>query len=113
MIHKMKGRRAAILTRRDQEREPRRQPARTEASPTSPAETNGVIINSSSGPMRSIEVSESPPVGFTAVNLRQPAAAEDRRPTSINEAARSTAEDAFGAPSNVTIINGRSVKDAS
>jgi hypothetical protein len=110
MIHKMKGRRTAILTRREQEREPRRQPTRTEGSPVSPAEINGANNNStSSRPVRSIEVSESPPVGFTAVNLRQ----QDRQPPSTNDAARSMVDDVFSTPSNVTIINGRSVKDAS
>ncbi|OCT50070.1 C6 finger domain protein [Cladophialophora carrionii] len=114
MIHKMKGRRTAILTRREQEREPRRQPTRTEASPASPPEINGVNNSSSGRPVRSIEVSQSPPVGFTAVNLRQPAAEDlDRRPPLTNDAPRSIGDDAFGTPSNITIINGRSVKDTS
>lgn len=103
----MKGRRTAILARRDQEVEARRQPARTEASPTSPVETNGV--GSSTRPVRSIEISQSPPVGFTAVNLRQSGVGEQdlRRPGLV--------DDTFSTPSasNITIINGKSIKDTS
>ena len=109
----MKGRRTAILARRDTEIEGRKPPARVEASPASPVGTNGV---SSSRPVRSIEVSQSPPVGFTAVNLRQPVSGDhDRRPVSANEAMREPADDLRRTPSasNITIINGRSVQDAS
>lgn len=66
MIHKMKNRRTAILSRREQEVESRKVALRTDGSPLSPADTNGVPNK----PVRSIEVSQSPPVGFTAVNLR-------------------------------------------
>ncbi|KIY02344.1 uncharacterized protein Z520_02482 [Fonsecaea multimorphosa CBS 102226] len=114
LIHKMKGRRTAILSRREQEAEAKRHATRTEAAPISPVDTNGV---SSARPMRSIEVSQSPPVGFTAVNLRQSAAAESdlRRPSSTSDVLRSTTDDAYGSSSagNVTIINGKSIKDAS
>jgi hypothetical protein len=99
----MKGRRTAILTRREQEKDVRKHPGRIEASPTSPIETNGV------GPkaLKSIEVSQSPPIGFTAVNLRQPGEQDRRTILAGNEP--------FSTPSagNITIINGRSIKDAS
>lgn len=111
MIHKMKNRRVAILSRREQEAEARRSSLRPEGTPTSPADLNGAIAK----PVRSIEVSQSPPVGFTAVNLRQPGAAEvEHRPSlgSGTDPARKAPDDFYGAQ-NVTIINGRSIKDAS
>src|ERR1700759_806868 len=108
----MKGRRTAILARRDQERGAKRPPVRTEASPVLPVETNGV---GGSRPVRSIEVSQSPPIGFTAVNLRQSAMDRDRGPDITNEVSKNVMDDAYGTTSatNSTIINGRSVKDAS
>ncbi len=116
-IHKMKGRRTAILARRDHELEGTKvMPAKAEPEPVSPAQTNGLNFNPITKPVRSIEVSQSPPIGFTAVNLRQPAPVEpDRRPTSSNDVVKSTRDETFSTPtaSNVTIINGRSVKDAS
>ncbi|KIW81333.1 hypothetical protein Z517_04358 [Fonsecaea pedrosoi CBS 271.37] len=114
LIHKMKGRRTAILSRRDQEAEAKRQATRTEAAPGSPMDTNGV---GSARAVRSIEVSQSPPVGFTAVNLRQSTAAESdlRRGSSSNDLLRSAGEETYGSSNagNVTIINGKSIKDAS
>ena len=113
----MKGRRAAILARRENELEGiKKTPAKVEAEPLSPVRTNGANFNTSSKPVRSIEVSQSPPIGFTAVNLRQPTIADqDRRPPSSNDAVKTTTDEVFGTPtaSNVTIINGRSIKDAS
>ena len=108
----MKGRRTAILSRREQEAESRRQAMRAEDSPVSPVEANGA---NSGRPVTSIEVSQSPPVGFTAVNLRQPVVEDSRRPASTNDAGRSAADDAYATPgaSNITIINGKSIKDAS
>lgn len=118
----MKGRRAAILARREHEEDKRKVAPFTEASPASPAETNGVNYTATK-PVRSIEVSQSPPVGFTAVNLRQPAtivtatatAEVERRPPSANDVMKRPTDDAFSTPvsGNVTIINGRSIKDAS
>ncbi|OQV10605.1 hypothetical protein CLAIMM_14582 [Cladophialophora immunda] len=114
LIHKMKGRRTAILSRREQEAEAKRHATRNEAPPISPVDTNGV---GSARPIRSIEVSQSPPVGFTAVNLRQSAPGELdlRRPSSTNDVLRSSADETYGSSSagNVTIINGKSIKDAS
>ncbi|KAK5051611.1 hypothetical protein LTR84_003263 [Exophiala bonariae] len=114
MIHKMKNRRTAILSRREQEAESRKPPQRTDASPLSPPDTNGVPNK----PVRSIEVSQSPPMGFTAVNLRHPGAAEaEPRPpgTGSGEAVRNHTSELFATPhaQNVTIINGKSIKDAS
>ncbi|OAP56302.1 hypothetical protein AYL99_09481 [Fonsecaea erecta] len=112
LIHKMKGRRTAILSRREHEAEAKRQVSRAEAPPMSPVDTNGV---GNARPMRSIEVSQSPP-GFTAINLRQSTGAESdlRRPSST-DVLRSTADDSYGSSGagNVTIINGKSIKDAS
>jgi hypothetical protein len=57
-------------------------------------------------PVRSVETA-SPPMGFTAVNVRQ-SAGDVHKPPSM------TAEDLFpSGPGNVTYINGRSVKGAS
>ncbi|KEF56976.1 uncharacterized protein A1O9_07166 [Exophiala aquamarina CBS 119918] len=114
MIHKMKNRRTAILSRREQEVESRKAPVRTEGSPLSPADTNGVTNK----PVRSIEPSQSPPLGFTAVNLRHTEAAEiEQRPQVIasNEIVSNHTAETFSTPNtpNVTIINGKSVKDAS
>ncbi|EXJ59460.1 uncharacterized protein A1O5_12085 [Cladophialophora psammophila CBS 110553] len=114
LIHKMKGRRTAILSRREQEAEAQRHAVRTEAPPFSPLDTNGA---SSIRAVRSVEASQSPPVGFRAVNLRQSTSAETdlRRPSSTNDVPRSTIDDSCGSSigGNVTIINGKSIKDAS
>lgn len=114
MIHKMKNRRTAILSRREQEVESRKVALRTDGSPLSPADTNGVPNK----PVRSIEVSQSPPVGFTAVNLRHAGAGEaDPRPqaTGGGESVRNHTAELFATPNtqNATIINGKSMKDAS
>lgn len=114
MIHKMKNRRTAILSRREQEAESRKAAVRTEGSPLSPADTNGVTNK----PARSIEPSQSPPMGFTAVNLRHADVPEvEQRPQVVgsNEIVRNHAAETFPTPntSNVTIINGKSIKDAS
>jgi hypothetical protein len=98
----MKGRRSAILARREAE-------GMTDTSPLqhsnslSLTEANGSV----SQPIRSVETA-SPPMGFTAVNTR----------ASGHEAAKitgMTADDLFPSTSmgKVTIINGRSIKDAS
>ncbi|EHY57230.1 hypothetical protein ABEF95_007343 [Exophiala dermatitidis] len=114
LIHKMKNRRTAILARREQEEELRRRNAMgPEASPMS-HETNGI---NTGRPLRSIEVSQSPPVGFTAVNLRQQAAgdAETRPSRGPGDTGRPQGEELYHTANagNVTIINGKSVKDAS
>lgn len=111
MIHKMKNRRTAILSRREHEAELiRRSAVRADGSPMSLVDTNGV---NSTKPVRSIETSQSPPAGFTAVNLRQSVVGEfDQRSPFSADALRNQAEDMY-TPSNVTIINGKSIKDAS
>lgn len=115
MIHKMKNRRTAILSRREQEAESKKQSLRT--SPLPVVETNGITNR----PVRSIEVSQSPPVGFTAVNLRQTTHVEpDTRPgapplppppNTVIEASRSGVDDS--ANQNVALINGQPPQDAS
>lgn len=113
MIHKMKGRRTAILSRREQEKEAKRNNLRSEGSPPSPIDTNGV---NSGRPVRSIEVSQSPPIGFTAVNLRQSISGDQDRRASASggDVLRAPADESYGSTTgNVTIINGKSVKDAS
>lgn len=106
----MKNRRNAILSRREQEAENvKRNAARSDGSPTSMLDTNGM---SNPQPMRSIEVSQSPPVGFTAVNLKQSGAGEATHRLSLSGEATRNAPDEMYA-SNVTIINGKSIKDAS
>lgn len=114
MIHKMKNRRTAILSRREQEAESRKQPHRNDGSPLSPADANGVTNK----PIRSIEVSQSPPAGFTAVNLRPTGAGEaEHRPQGAGngEGVRNHTAELFATPSaqNTAIINGKSIKDAS
>ncbi|KIX07742.1 uncharacterized protein Z518_02396 [Rhinocladiella mackenziei CBS 650.93] len=112
LIHKMKNRRTAILSRREQEAELRRNSLRSDGSPISPADTNGVNTGK---PVRSIEVSQSPPVGFTAVNLRQTGEQDPRTSGASGEMTRNHTDDLY-APSNtgnVTILNGKSIKDAS
>lgn len=100
LIHKMKGRRAAILTRRETESAVQPPQLRSTPSSTMHAEANG----STARPFRSVET-PSPPMGFTAVNPRH----------SISEAAKPPPEDLFPGPGtgNVTYINGRSIKGAS
>jgi len=118
MIHKMKNRRTAILSRREHEVESRRAAALAGGTPLSPADTNGVTNSVTNRPVRSIEPSQSPPLGFTAVNLRHadPAEAEQRpRVAGSNDIGRNHTAETFATPntSNVTIINGKSIKDAS
>lgn len=73
-------------------------------------DTNGVT---NPQPVSSIEASQSPPVGFTAVNLRHSGGGEHTARTSMGgEAFRNQPEELYSS-SNVTIINGKSIKDAS
>lgn len=110
LIHKMKNRRNAILSRREQEAENvKRNAARSDGSPMSVLDANGM---GNPQPARSIEVSQSPPVGFTAVNLKQPGGGEGTHRLSLSaETARNAPGEMYA--SNVTIINGKSIKDAS
>ncbi|KAK5561480.1 hypothetical protein LTR46_000285 [Exophiala xenobiotica] len=110
LIHKMKNRRTAILSRREQEAEAlKRNVVRSDGSPMSTLDTNGI---NNTQPVRSIEVSQSPPVGFTAVNLRQSIGGEgNQRPPLPSEPLRHPPDEVYS--SNVTIINGKSIKDAS
>lgn len=79
-------------------------------SPLSPIETNGL----SSKPVKSIERSQSPPTGFMAVNVRHSIPAEGELRTETAEPARVPPEEMFSSSGqNVTIINGKSIKDAS
>ena len=109
----MKSRRAAILTRREAEAESQRNPLRSNDSPMSPAEPS----RANGRPTTSVEQSQSPPVGFTAVNnVRQSVGEGDKRqPEPIKTSLPPAAEDPFAAPSTgkVTYINGRSIKGAS
>ncbi|KIW11691.1 hypothetical protein PV08_10993 [Exophiala spinifera] len=110
LIHKMKNRRNAILSRREQEAENvKRNAVRADGSPMSMVDTNGT---GNPQPVRSIEVSQSPPVGFTAVNLKPSGGSEGTPRASLSgETARNAPDDIYA--SNVTIINGKSIKDAS
>lgn len=106
----MKNRRTAILSRREQEAEAaKRNTVRSDGSPMSTLDTNGI---NNAQPVRSIEVSQSPPVGFTAVNLRQTVGGEGHQRLPLpSEALRNQPDEVYS--SNVTIINGKSIKDAS
>ncbi len=107
----MKNRRSAIIARREGEGEVKQAPLRSNGSPMSPAEPNGT----GSGPARSIETSQSPPVGFTAVNVRQAVPSEPEKRASEVQRPTAPTEDLFAGSStgNVTYINGRSIKGAS
>ena len=111
LIHKMKNRRSAIIARRENEGEVKKAPLRSNASPMSPAEPNGT----SSRPARSIETSQSPPMGFTAVNVRQAVPSEPEKRVPEIQKPIAPPEDLFAGSSagNVTYINGRSIKGAS
>ena len=111
LIHKMKNRRSAIIARRENESEVKKAPLRSNASPMSPAEPNGT----SSRPARSIETSQSPPMGFTAVNVRQAVPSEPEKQVPEVQKPIAPPEDLFAGSSagNVTYINGRSIKGAS
>jgi hypothetical protein len=106
----MKGRRSAIISRRETEGEAKRAPLRSNNSPTSPAEPNGTA----SRPVRSIEASQSPPVGFTAVNAR-PAQGVEPEKRADSHKHNPSSDDLFAGSGtgNVTYINGRSIKGAS
>ncbi|RVX72572.1 hypothetical protein B0A52_03968 [Exophiala mesophila] len=109
MIHKMKNRRTAILARREHEAEAKKQPSDLRASPLSPAETNGNVAR----PLRSVEVSHSPPAGFMTVNLRQAGHEPESRaaPTTTGETHRGNVEDALSQ--NLANHNGRIVDEPS
>lgn len=107
----MKNRRSAIIARRENEGEAKKAPLRSNGSPMSPAEPNGT----GSHPARSIETSQSPPMGFTAVNVRQAVVPEPEKRVSGIQKPSAPTEDLFAGSSagNVTYINGRSIKGAS
>ena len=111
LIHKMKNRRSAIIARRENEGEVKKAPLRSNGSPISPAEPNGTA----SRPARSIEPSQSPPMGFTAVNVRQAVPSESEKRVPEVQKSIAPPEDPFAGSSagNVTYINGRSIKGAS
>jgi hypothetical protein len=101
LIHKMKGRRTAILARRETESAAQQPQLRSTGSPSLYTEANG----SAARPLHSVETT-SPPTGFTAVNNRQISIPENPKPSS---------DDPFpgAGAGNVTYINGRSIKGAS
>jgi hypothetical protein len=107
--HKLGNRKNAILRRRETDTEPtasepRRHTLGSRSSPTSPVETNGF---SKQQHYSMDDQSQSPPSGFTAVNMRQ-SMDDTREPDPRLE--RLYAEANTG---NVTIVNGRSIKGAS
>lgn len=107
--HKLGNRKTAILRRRETDAEPnalgpKGYMQRSRSSPTSPAETNGFSKLQHSN---MDDQSQSPPSGFTAVNVRQ-SMDDTREPDPRLE--RLYAEANTG---NVTIVNGRSIKGAS
>ena len=109
----MKNRRAAILARREAEVESRRSTLLSNDSPMSPREPNGT----NGKPLRSIEQSQSqsPPMGFTPVNVRQSLGEAERRHLEPVKTSAPNTEEFFPGSStgNVTYINGRSIKGAS
>ena len=97
----MKNRRTAILARREAEGTPQQAPAALVSTGSPHADVNG-----GARPVRSVETA-SPPMGFTAVNVRQ-SVSDTHNPQSMK------AEEHFPSQAaNVTYINGRSVKGAS
>ena len=107
--HKLGNRKNAILRRRETDTEPtasglKGQVPRARSSPISPAETNGYSKQLQS---HLDDQSQSPPSGFTAVNVRQ-SADDTREPDPRLERLYTEAN-----TGNVTIVNGRSIKGAS
>ena len=109
----MKSRRSAIIARRESEGISQHTRTRGTASPKSPTEPNGT----NAPPARSVEHSQSPPIGgFTAVNVKKTASTDadkqtEDHPRSIATTPDQMIPDADGG--NVTYINGRSIKGAS
>lgn len=86
---------------------------RTNGVLLSPVDTNGMNTKD----FRSIETSQSPPSGFTAVNMRPsiPAEVETRPLSGSTEITSGGLDELFPntRTQNVTIINGQSIKNAS
>jgi hypothetical protein len=108
--HRLRARKAAIISRRESEVDTKLPILRSQSSPPPTDDANGLNtkLNGVTG------MSQSPPMGFTAVNTRQSLPAESRPDTSPDPAA-SAAQLLFSNANteNVTIINGTSIKGAS
>ena len=109
--HRLRGRKAAIISRRESEVDTKLPILRSQSSPP-PTDDNTNGLNTK--PNGISGMSQSPPVGFTAVNTSQPLPAESKSDTSPDPAA-SAAQLLFSNANteNVTIINGTSIKGAS
>jgi hypothetical protein len=108
--HRLRGRKAAIISRRESEVDAKLPILRSQSSPPPIDEANGLNTK----PNGNTGMSQSPPMGFTAVNTRQSLPAESRPDTSPDPAT-SAAQLLFSNANteNVTIINGTSIKGAS
>jgi hypothetical protein len=110
--HRLRGRKAAIISRRESEADTKLPILRSQSSPPPTDDTNGLNTkpNGISG------VSQSPPMGFTAVNTRQSLPAESKPDASPDLATTTAAAQLLFSNANtenVTIINGTSIKGAS
>ena len=108
--HRLRGRKAAIISRRESEADTKLPVLRSQSSPPPTEDANGLNAkpNGISG------MSQSPPMGFTAVNTRQSLPAESK-PDASPDVATTAAQLLFSNANteNVTIINGTSIKGAS
>lgn len=105
--HRLKNRRNAIVTRREAEAAVQRSPAGRSASPVPLQDIgNSMQASSSANPNGHERKSHSPASGFVAVNARRPGQANSSPvPTGHMQEMPNT--------SNVTIVNGTSVRGAS
>ena len=108
--HRLRGRKAAIISRRESEADTKLPILRSQSSPPPTDDTNDL----STKPNGIAGMSQSPPIGFTAVNTRQSLPDESKLDASPDLAA-SAAQLLFSNANteNVTIINGTSIKGAS
>lgn len=104
--HRLKNRKAAIISRREAE-EGRRGHPRSDSPITLSELINGTSTRANGNPA----ASQSPPMGFTAVNTRQSAPAE----TISDTPAKASTEPLFSRANteNVTVLNGASIKGIS
>jgi hypothetical protein len=81
--HRLRGRKAAIISRRESEADTKLPILRSQSSPPPTDDANGL----STKPNGITGMSQSPPMGFTAVNTRQSPPAESRPDSSPDLAA--------------------------
>lgn len=109
--HRLRGRKAAIISRREAQNETKLPILRSQSSPPPVEDSHGLNGNSNG----ILANSQSPPMGFTAVNTRQSAPVEAKPDTSPVSASSASAQLLFpnANTDNVTILNGTSIKGAS